>query len=310
MYEHTNNVCKKKINNNVDINNNIKKKYNCKYCNKEFKNSSNMYTHQKNICEIKNNTTNNTNTNNTNINININNNTNSNNNNTNNNITNNNNTNINNNTNNITNIIINPIGNEDINELTNPEIKNILTNIYDSIHKFIETVNFNERLPNNHSFCSTALNSPYVSVYDTTTNKVNKQKKSYLFRKLVDKSIMKIKQIFNNNKKKIKEKQRKMIENELNAYVNIHNIITNEKYRKNILSNINLTSYNNKDIILKTWDDIKDNPIFNKKKGSTFEDEMDDFFINEDYTSSETYSDSSNENFNQKILKKLNLIKK
>ena len=92
-----------------------------------------------------------------------------------------------------------------------------------------------------------------------------------------------------------------MIENELNEYVNIHNIITNEKYRKNILSNINLTSYNNKDIILKTWDDIKDNPIINQKKESTFEDEMDDFFINEDYTSSETYSDSSNENFNQKI---------
>ena len=297
MYRHKKNICEKKINNNIDVN--IKKKFYCKYCNKEFTNSLNKYKHQKKICEVKIEN----NKNNTKI---INNNSN---NITNNNTTNNtncNNTNITNN-----NIIINPIGNEDINELTNPEIKNILTNIYDSIHKFIETVNFNERLPNNHSFCSTALNSPYVSVYDTTTNKVNKQKKSYLFRKLVDKSIMKIKQIFNNNKKKIKEKQRKMIENELNEYVNIHNIITNEKYRKNILSNINLTSYNNKDIILKTWDDIKDNPIFNKKKGSTFEDEMDDFFINEDYTSSTSYleinSVSSSDNINKIIKSKLKI---
>jgi vacuolar-type H+-ATPase subunit I/STV1 len=160
-------------------------------------------------------------------------------------------------------------------------VKNILTNIYDSIHKFIETINFNERLPNNHSFCSTALNSPYVSVFDSTTNKVNKERKSYLFRKLVDKSITRIKQIFNNNKKKIREKQRKLIEEELNEYVNIHQIITNEKYRKNILSNINLVSYNKKDLILKTWEEIKNNPIFNKIKERTFEDEMDDFFINE-----------------------------
>ena len=153
MYEHRKNVCEKKINNNIDIinYNDIEKKYKCKYCDKLFKNSSNMYEHQRKICKDKINNINNSN----NSNITNNNNT------TNNNITNN--TNINN-TNNITNIIINPIGNEDINELTNPEIKNILTNIYDSIHKFIETVNFNERLPNNHSFCSTALNSPYVSV--------------------------------------------------------------------------------------------------------------------------------------------------
>jgi hypothetical protein len=282
MYEHKKNICEKKINNNIEIN--IEKKYNCKYCNKEFKNSLNMYKHQKKVCEvkIKNNTDtlyNNTdtlNTNNTTNNI-TNNTTNNNSNNTTNTINSNNTT----NNNIINNIIINPIGSENLNELSDVEVKNILTNIYDSIHKFVETVNFNERLPNNHSFCSTALNSPYVSVYDTSTNKVNKEKKSYLFRKLVDKSIMRIQQIFNNNKKKIKEKQRKLIENELNEYVNIHSIITNEKYRKNILSNINLVSYNKKDLILKTWEEIKNNPIFNQTRERTFEDEMDDFFIEE-----------------------------
>ena len=43
-------------------------------------------------------------------------------------------------------------------------------------------MNFNERLPNNYSFCSTALNSPYILVLDTTTNKI-------FFRKLVNNSI-------------------------------------------------------------------------------------------------------------------------
>ena len=35
------------------LNNNIEKKYNCKYCNKEFKNSLNLYKHRKKVCEVK-----------------------------------------------------------------------------------------------------------------------------------------------------------------------------------------------------------------------------------------------------------------
>ena len=59
-------------------------------------------------------------------------------------------------------------------------------------------------------------------------------------------------------------------------------MIINEKYKKNILSNINLASYNKKDIILKTWEEIKNNPIFNQTlKEKTFEEEMDEFFIKE-----------------------------
>jgi hypothetical protein len=305
MYRHQKNICKYKINieqeiitnNNNNNNNNENRKYKCKYCNKGFINSSNMYEHQRKACKSKNNTDN--------IINNI-----TNNNTTNNNITNNTNNNtINNNT--ITNnIIINSIGNENINDLTELEVKNILTNSFDSIYKYIEIVNFNERLPNNHSFCSTALNSPYVSVFDTLTNKVNKEKKTYLFRKLIDNSIIKIQQIFNNNKKKIKEKQRKMIEKELNEFLNIHNLITNEKYRKNILSNINLTSYNKKNIILKTWNNKINNSIFNNTlketlDNKTFEEDIDEFFIKErdEYLTSlseseSNYSDSDSNSHN------------
>jgi hypothetical protein len=291
--EHQKKVCEKKNqNNNQEIlnNNSEIKKYKCKYCNKGFNHSSNMYEHQRKVCKINenNNIINNINTTNNNSNNNTTYNTNSNN--------------TTNNNNNITNIIINPVGNEDINDLTDLEVKNILTNIYDSVHKLIETLNFNERLPSNHSFCSTALNSPYISVYDTKTNKINKERKTYLFRKLIDNSIMKIQQIFNNNKKKIKEKQRKLIEKELDEYVSIHNIITNEKYKKSILSNINLTSYNKKNIILKTWDEIKNNPIFNQTiKEKTFEEEMNEFFIKErdEYLNSLSDSDSSTDNINK-----------
>jgi hypothetical protein len=99
-----------------------------------------------------------------------------------------------------------------------------------------------------------------------------------------------------------------MIESELNEYVNIHRIITNEKYRKNILSNINLVSYNKKENILNTWDKIKNNPIFNQTKERTFEDEMDDFFINDrdEYLSTvHSESDSNSDNINNIIKSKI-----
>jgi len=128
-------------------------------------------------------------------------------------------------------------------------------------------------LPNNHSFCSTALNSPYVSVYDKFTNKVNKEKKAHLFKELIDTSIIKIQDIFNNNKKKMKEKEKKIIEEDLKEYMDVNKIILNDKYKKNIYSSINLTSYNKKDIILNTWDKVK-NTNNEIKRERLFEDDL------------------------------------
>jgi hypothetical protein len=39
--------------------------------------------------------------------------------------------------------------------------------------------------------------------------------------------------------------------------INIKKIILNDKYKKNIYSHINLTSYNNKNIVLDTWNKMK-----------------------------------------------------
>ena len=135
-------------------------------------------------------------------------------------------------------------------------------------------------MPNNHSFCSTALNSPYVSVYDKFTNKVNKEKKAHLFRELIDTSIIKIQDIFNNNKKKMKEKEKKIIEEDLKEYMDVNKIILNDKYKKNIYSSINLTSYNKKDIILNTWDKVK-NTTNEIKRERSFEDDLNEMFMQE-----------------------------
>ena len=85
---------------------------------------------------------------------------------TNNNITTNN-SNINNSNNNITNNItnnnnkiiinlnINKPGDENLKDLTEEEVIQILLKNGDGITKFIELINFNKELPQNHSFCTT-----------------------------------------------------------------------------------------------------------------------------------------------------------
>ena len=242
---HTNND-----NNENKINN---KKYNCKNCSKMYVHKQSLYKHIKkcinninpliNELNIGNKITNNI---------------------VNNNIT-------------INNIIINKVGYENIDDLTEEERKTILNDNKEPISKMIEIINFNERLPNNHNFCTTSLNSKYLSVYDKKTNKINKEKKINLFRNLMDTTIIKIKQLFNEYKEKYNEKIRDILENHINEFINIKKIILDDKYKRNIYSNINLISYNKKDLILNTWNKIKNSEIEDE---TTWEDDFNEECMN------------------------------
>ena len=56
-------------------------------------------------------------------------------------------------------IIINKTGTEKMEQITYNEVSIIFDNEISSVLKLIELVNFNENKPENHSFCSTALES-------------------------------------------------------------------------------------------------------------------------------------------------------
>jgi hypothetical protein len=86
-------------------------------------------------------------------------------------------------------------------------------------------------------------------------------------------------QIFHNYKKKLKEKDMENIKNEMREYLNLSNVIINEKYKRKIYSSINLTSYNKKEVVLDTWSKLKDNEIPSNEK--TFEDELDELLMEE-----------------------------
>ena len=215
--------------------NNKKNKYNCGKCNKEFNNRQNKWKHEK-IC--KNNLDNKTNNNIINNNI------------TNNNITN------NNTINNILNININPSGNENLNCLTYEDIKYIFKAEKNCLLKLTETLNFNEKYPENHNFCNTSLEGKYINVLNIN-NKIEKQNKKDFFDLVLYNALNKMKVIFDRIKNKITKEKVLELQILMDDVKKVH--FSNENVKKAYTTQINQISYNNKDLVQNTWKNKSNN---------------------------------------------------
>jgi len=147
----------------------------CNYCNKQFYNTKNRWRHEKNNCKIKKNLDNTNINNNTNI---INNNINTQNNTTNN-------IQIQNINNNTINITFNALGCEDVSILNQNEIEEVINKGLVNIIKLVEFLNFNEKHPQNHTYCTTNLNNKYLSALNIETNEIEKKSKNDIFDKVI-----------------------------------------------------------------------------------------------------------------------------
>jgi hypothetical protein len=153
-------------------------------------------------------------------------------------------------------IIINNIGKENLFELTDQEITTIFNKEIESILTFIELINFNERLPHNHSYCTTSLESKYLSTYDTKTKKIYKDRKKYFFDNLLNSSIERIEILYNGNKNKFNKIKRKEIEDNISNLKLLKSYNFNSRTIREIMNKMNLISYNNRDKVLNTWNRI------------------------------------------------------
>ena len=224
------------------------KTYNCEKCNKEFSHFQNRWRHQKKcdgssnqnlkleldilkqkVDKLENKTNNKTN-NKTKIN---------------------NKSKINNNINN--NIIINKTGAENINLLNYEDVSIIFDNEISSVIKLIELVNFNENTPDNHSFCSTNLDSPYLSFYNTDTNSINKERKRYFFEEVICKSIENHEILYSSFKNKFNLIKQKQIEDNISSLKKIKENSFSSKIMGEMIRKLNLISYNNRELIQTTW---------------------------------------------------------
>ena len=243
----------------------------CPYCNNKFTKRNNMTQHVKNVCKAKNdiivknkeleNTVsqlvkkveilennksaaviNNGNVNNGTVNNNINNNI----------------------------IYINKTGSENILKLNKTEIAEIFDKDLSGLLTFVEKINFNERLPENHSFCSTNLDSAYLSVYDTNKSKVQKDRKKYFFEEVISKSVSKMEELYKINKGHFKKEKQKDIESTLQRLNELKNMTMSRRILKEMIKKLNILSYNEHDTIESTWN--KNN--IEGKKPRTFEEDL------------------------------------
>jgi len=254
----------------------ILKEYFCKFCNKQFNFYQNKWDHEKNYCKkkkdiiilekeniklkdeiekLKNNKISNKIVNKNNTTNNINNGT------------------INNNT-----FIINKIGEESISKLKFNDIKNIFREQKNCLYHAIKYVNFNEKIPENHSFYNSSLEGKYVNVFNNDNNEIEKKNKKDFFDTILLSSINITNLLYEKFKDDLsKKKQLKL----LNIIKEIENIAHLDNNKKIYITNFNEISYNNKKIIKKTW---------NKK--------INDLQISEHSSSDEEYdSDSSKDSF-------------
>jgi len=152
-------------------------------------------------------------------------------------------------------ITINKIGNESL-ELTNDEVRKIFNKEVEGLLTFIEFANFNERLPSNHSFCSTSLESKYLSKYNVEDKTIQKDRKKYYFDQVITKAIDNLEYLYNKFKTIFTLKQQKEIEEKLINIKNIKSYDLNSKFIKELINQLNLLSYNKKDMVMNTWNNL------------------------------------------------------
>jgi len=121
----------------------------------------------------------------------------------------------------------------------------------------VELINFDKSVPENHSYCVTAINDKHANVIDEKTNTIVKTNKLDLFDKILGANLNNLAKISNNPK--FTKKQHEEYTEKIN-YLKI-NMLSNIKYNKRYQSDINLISYNNKDMIKETLKSLK--PIGN-----------------------------------------------
>jgi hypothetical protein len=155
-------------------------------------------------------------------------------------------------------IYINKTGTENVLKLTKKEIADIFDKSLSSVETFVKTINFNERLPENHSFCTTNLDSAYLSIYDADESKVKKDRKKYFFEEVISKSVTKMEELYKINKGHFKPEKQLHIEQTLQQLNELKSMDMSKRILKEMIRRLNILSYNDHDIVENTWD-MKDN---------------------------------------------------
>ena len=153
---------------------------------------------------------------------------------------------------------IKPPGTEDISLITEKEAEKILENEMNCLIALVDYVNFNEKYPENHSFCTTALNDKYISTINTETLTIEKQRKKDFFDLMLTNSLKVINVLYDKLKSKKNPKALKYKENidKLTDFV-----VVNNKGKKAYVEMMNTLSFNKRHLTQTTWDQLLNNEV-------------------------------------------------
>jgi len=175
---------------------------------------------------------------------------------------------LNNNCNNKTLNICQP-GSEDVKLLTNIDKKFIMSQGLNSIISIVDKLNFNEKLPQNHNFYVSAINDKHVNTIDTKTKNIIKQSKKDLFDKILFNHMNKLENISRNNSKFT------------DVFDKLKNFIYLKKGKNAFVNQLNMLSYNKRNIIIKTWNDLLDDNISADEATEKFESKVNELILSE-----------------------------
>jgi len=163
-------------------------------------------------------------------------------------------------------IINNSPGSESIAHLSVEQQRGIMNKGLSSLMYLIQTTNFTVDSPEYHSYCVTALNDKHASMIDVKTNSIIKTEKNELFDKILIGNIKKLEAMCSN--KEFGHNEREVYRLKLESLKDL--LFKNKRGLKKYYNELNLLSYNNKDLIIETWaslrtlDDIINSEASNK----------------------------------------------
>jgi DNA-directed RNA polymerase subunit RPC12/RpoP len=185
--------------------------------------------------------------------------------------------NITNNTANITNntIIINKLGYENIDILSYDEIKTIFRAHANCVIELVNLLNFNDKGPENHSFCVTSLEGKYVQVYNTDKNQIEKKIKKNFYDEILNASINTMYKLLEQIKNKVSLKKKKKLESMIDR---VYKLLIQNKYKITYNNEINLISYNNRNLVLDTWQKVEPTNLIEDDDSDSDDSSKDSFY--------------------------------
>lgn len=154
-------------------------------------------------------------------------------------------------------IYINKPGTENVLALNDIEIDEIFTKGLTCIIFLIKSINFNERLPSNHSFCTKSLEGKYLLTYDTEESKIISTRKKYFYQEVLENSVTMMELLYKTRQDKLSKDQQKNMLDTIERLKEIKEESPSNKTLIELKNKLVEISYNNRKTVLKTWEDPK-----------------------------------------------------